>query len=307
MLEPRQPPLEQEKFAASQDLGPIDALGMPIPSPSRWSHKIVGLWPTRISAAIVAVFVVASVLAPLIAPYGYSTVGFIPLAPPSAAHPFGTDDLGRDVLSRVIYGGRTTLEVTVISVAIGLMIGVTLGLASAYFGKWLDILVMRIVDVVFAFPAILLAIGLVAVLGANVQNLVIVITALTIPRFVVVVRAAARKVRYSEYVEAAQFMNTGAVRVILRHVAPNVASYIMVEAALSMSSAVLIEAALGFLGLGAPPPVPSWGGMVAEAMPTMTISWWTVVFPGLAIVLLVLSLNLLADGLEARFNIGRES
>lgn len=307
MLEPRQLPLEQEKSLPPRDVERVDALGTPVPGPSRWRHGAVGRWPTRISAAILAIFVLASVLAPLIAPYGYATVGFIPLAAPSAAHPFGTDDLGRDVLSRVIYGGRTTLEVTVIAVAIALVIGVTLGLVSAYFGKWLDILVMRIVDVVFAFPAILLAIGLVAVLGASVQNLVIVITALTIPRFVVVVRAAARKVRYSEYLEVAQFMNTGALRIILRHVVPNVASYIMVEAALSMSSAVLIEAALGFLGLGAPPPVPSWGGMVSEAMPTMTISWWTVVFPGLAIVLLVLSLNLLADGLEARFNIGRES
>jgi peptide/nickel transport system permease protein len=240
MLEPRQLPLEQEKSLPPRDVERVDALGTPVPGPSRWRHGAVGRWPTRISAAILAIFVLASVLAPLIAPYGYATVGFIPLAAPSAAHPFGTDDLGRDVLSRVIYGGRTTLEVTVIAVAIALVIGVTLGLVSAYFGKWLDILVMRIVDVVFAFPAILLAIGLVAVLGASVQNLVIVITALTIPRFVVVVRAAARKVRYSEYLEAAQFMNTGALRIILRHVVPNVASYIMVEAALSMSSAVLI-------------------------------------------------------------------
>lgn len=274
------------------------------PSRRRWQ---VSQWPTVSSAAILSGFVIVSLLAPLIAPDGYATVGFVPLSAPSGAHPFGTDDLGRDVLSRVIYGGRTTLEVTAISVAVALLVGVTLGLMSGYFGGWFEMLVMRVIDVVFAFPAILLAIGMVAVLGPSVRNLVIVIAVLMTPRFVVVIRAATKRVKHAEYLEAAQFMNTSALRIIMRHVVPNVASYIMVETPLSMSSAVLIEAALGFLGLGAPPPTPSWGGMVAEAMPTMTISWWTVVFPGLAIVLLVLSLNLLADGLEVRFNIGRES
>lgn len=305
MVEPDQ--LERKSRPAPADAQPAESRNTDTEGRSGHQGRAIGRWPTRVAAGILVAFAVLSVFAPLIAPYGYARVGFMPLAGPSGAHPFGTDDLGRDVLSRVVYGGRTTIEVTVIAVAIGLLIGVVLGLVSAYFGKWVDMLVTRVVDIIFSFPAILLAIGLVAVLGASVQNLIIVISILTIPRFVVVVRAAARKVRYAEYMEAAEFMNIGAMRSIIRHVLPNVASYIMVEAALSMSSAVLIEAALGFLGLGAPPPAPSWGGMVAEAMPTMTISWWTVVFPGLVIVLLVLSLNLLADGLEARFNVGREA
>jgi peptide/nickel transport system ATP-binding protein len=252
---------------------------------------------------IVLVLAAVAVFAPLLAPYGYATPGTSALTAPSWTHVFGTDDLGRDMLSRVIYGTRESLGIVVPVVLISLVVGLILAIVSAYYGGWFDSILMRVVDVIFSFTAVLLAIALVAVLGPSLKDLIIVLAILFTPRFAVVLRAGAQGIRRREYVEAAESMGASPFWVSARHIIPNILPIIFVETALSMSSAVLTDAALSFLGLGAPPPAPTWGGMLAEAQPTMTIAPWTIIYPGLTIVLLVIALNLVADGLQDRFNL----
>lgn len=266
-------------------------------------------WPSAriaVAGAILLAFVVVAIFAAKIAPYPYGkVVGQTSLQAPGGAFLLGTDSVGRDVFSRVIYGTRISLGVAAPSVLISLLVGLVVGLVAAYWGRWVDSVLMRIVDVIFAFPAILLAIALIAVIGPSLSNLVIVIAILFVPRFAVVVRAAARTVRHQEYVEAAQAMGARPLWINLRHVVPNIAPVLIVETALSMSTAILTEAALSFLGLGAQPPTPSWGGMLREAQDTMTLAPWTVIYPGVAIVLIVFALNVLGDGLRDRFDLRR--
>jgi peptide/nickel transport system permease protein len=265
--------------------------------------------PTRaaIAGVVLAIFVLIAIFAGQIAPHPYGkVVGESSLQGPSSQFIFGTDSVGRDVFSRVVYGTRISLGVAAPSVLISLLIGLVIGLSAAYYGRWLDAVVMRLVDIVFAFPAILLAIALIAVLGPSLNDLVIVIVVLFIPRFAVVVRAAARSVRNQEYIDAAKAMGAGPLWINVRHVIPNIGPVLIVETALSMSTAILTEAALSFLGLGAQPPRPSWGGMLREAQDTMTIAPWTVLYPGLAIVIIVFALNILGDGLRDRFDLRRD-
>jgi peptide/nickel transport system permease protein len=260
-----------------------------------------------VAGVILLAFVVLAIFAKQIAPYPYGkVVSESSLQGPSGDFLLGTDSVGRDVFSRVVYGTRISLGVAAPSVLISLLVGSLVGLVAAYFGRWLDSILMRLVDVVFAFPAILLAIALIAVLGPSLNNLVIVIAVLFVPRFAVVVRAAARAVRHQEYIEAAHAMGARALWINTRHVLPNIAPVLIVETALSMSTAILTEAALSFLGLGAQPPRPSWGGMLREAQNTMTLAPWTVIYPGLAIVLIVFALNVLSDGLRDRFDLRRD-
>lgn len=252
-----------------------------------------------IGLAIITILVVLAIIGPAIAPYDPNDLDVRQRSlPPSISHPFGTDDRGRDVLSRVLYGARVSLQVAAIAVSISATLGVLLGAVSGYFGGWVDELIMRFTDVLFAFPGILLAIAIMGVLGPSVTNAMIALGIVYTPIFARITRASVLVIRSEVFVEAAQASGAGAPRVVVRHVMPNVVAPIIVETTLSLAFAILAEAALSFLGLGTPPPAPSWGRMLSEGRNYIQDAPWMGFFPGLAIVLSVIGFNFLGDGLR---------
>ena len=232
---------------------------------------------------------------PLHDPLQISTVR---LAAPTADHPFGTDALGRDLLSRVLYGARLSMEVAVLSVAGATAAGGVLGLLSGYLGGLVDLAIGRAMDIFFAFPAILLALGIVAALGPDPRNVVIAIAVVYTPIFVRVVRGPVLSLKHRDFVEAARTIGATPVRVIGRHIVPNLLSTVVVQVSLALSWAVLTEGALSFLGLSAQPPAPSWGVMLNEGRQYLEFATHLAIFPGLAIMIAVLGFNLLGDGLR---------
>ncbi|MDQ6859389.1 MAG: ABC transporter permease [Chloroflexota bacterium] len=220
------------------------------------------------------------------------------LAAPSGEFLFGTDALGRDLLSRVLYGARLSMEVAVLSVAGATLIGGVLGLAAGYVGGLLDLIVGRLMDVFFAFPAILLALGIVAALGADPRNVIIAIAVVYTPIFARVVRAPVLTIKGLDFVEAARAIGAPPVRIVARHILPNLLSTLIVQISLALSWAVLTEGALSFLGLSAQPPAPSWGVMLNEGRQYLEFATHLAIFPGLAIMVAVLGFNLLGDGLR---------
>ena len=250
-------------------------------------------------AVVLTVFAMAAIFAGFVAPHDpLLQVWTETLEEPSLKHPMGTDDLGRDLLSRIIYGGRVSLQVGMLSVGVAAGIGVAAGLLAGYHGGWLDTVIMRIVDAALAFPSLLLAILIVGVLGPSLRNAMLAITVAFIPAFARITRASTLAVREHEYVEASQALGAGTLHIIRRAVLPNLLSPIIVATSLSMGVAILIEAGLSFLGLGIQPPTPAWGSMLSFGRKFITIAWWFSMFPGLAIFLTVLSLNFVGDGLR---------
>jgi peptide/nickel transport system permease protein len=242
---------------------------------------------------------VLAVFGTLIAPSGTNDIDVNNmLAGPSASHWFGTDEIGRDVLSRVIIAARASMEVSIVSVAIALTAGVVLGLLAGYYGRWSDSLIMRAMDVLFAFPVMLLAIAIVAVLGPGIGSAMIAIAVVYTPIFARITRASVLSVREEVFVRAAVSIGVPDRQIIARHILPNVAGPIIVQTSLSLGFAILSEAALSFLGLGVQPPQPSWGRMLYDARGFVQQAWWLAVFPGLAIVLTVLAFNLIGDALR---------
>jgi peptide/nickel transport system permease protein len=220
------------------------------------------------------------------------------LARPAAGHVMGTDQFGRDVLSRVLHGSRASLGAGFGAVAISLALGLVLGAVAATSEGLVDGVVMRLMDVLFAFPAILLALGLVAVLGAGLWSVIVAVGLVYIPVFCRTVRAAVLTVKHQDFVEAVRALGLRETRTFLRHVLPNALAPVIVQATLSLSTAILAEATLSFLGLGNQPPAPSWGGMLSESRSFMEVAPWTAIFPGLAIMLAVLAFNLVGDGIR---------
>jgi peptide/nickel transport system permease protein len=248
--------------------------------------------------AIVASLVLIAVAAPLVAPYDPLEQGATELAAPSRAHPFGTDDLGRDLLSRVIYGARISLLVGVVAVAIGSVVGVISGLAAGYVGGWLDAVIMRLWDVLLAFPAILIGIAIAAMLGPGVTNAAIALAVVSIPQFSRITRASVLAEKQREYVQAARAIGVRSAAIAWRHILPNTVSPLLVQLSLAMGYAVLLEAGLSFLGLGAQPPEPSWGGMLNASRTYLRDAPHYAIFPGLALSLLLLGLTFLSDALR---------
>jgi peptide/nickel transport system permease protein len=248
---------------------------------------------------VIAVYIALAVLAPWIAPYDpYEMNTNALLSEPGEEHLFGTDQFGRDVLSRIMYGSQISLKVGLISVGISLLLGVAIGMTAAFYGKWVDALLSRVIDVLFAFPDILLALAIMAVLGPNLTNVMIAIGIVYTPIFARIARGAALTVKDSLYIEAARSIGVNHFTIICRHILPNSLAPIIVQTTLSFAFAILAEAALSFLGLGVEPDSPSWGIMLNEGKDWLETAWWTAVFPGLAITLAVLSFNVMGDGLR---------
>jgi peptide/nickel transport system permease protein len=258
----------------------------------RRTGAVVGL-------VVIATFVLFAVLAPLIMPYDpIATSWSLVRKAPSAQHWFGTDELGRDVFVRVVYGARASLMAGAISVAIALGIGVPLGLLSGYRGGFIDALISRITDAMLACPFLILAIALAAFLGPSLGNAMIAIGVSRMPIFVRLTRGQVMSVKVEDYVEAARAMGNPRWRIALFHILPNIMPALLVQATLSIAAAIIAEAALSFLGLGQQPPSPSWGSMLNAAQRFLTSAPWMAIWPGLAIFLVVLSFNLVGDGLR---------
>lgn len=250
--------------------------------------------------AIVALMVLTALLAPLLAPYDpYAQNYGSTLGGPAFAHPMGTDSLGADILSRAIFGARVSLQASLISVGIAVAVGVPLGLISGYFRGFIDeVVIMRLVDSLQAFPFLILALVIASVLGGGLTYAMVAIGIGFMPSFVRITRAQVLTVRNLEYVQAATVSGTSSASIMLRHVLPNSLPPILVQTTLALGYAIIAEATLSFLGLGAEPGVPSWGSMLYQAQGYITSAWWMAVFPGLAIFFAVLGFNLLGDGVR---------
>ena len=245
----------------------------------------------------------ASALAPWIAPHDpVAQAVKARMAPPGGEYLLGTDKLGRDVLSRILHGYRSSLGIAFSAVAIALLVGGSLGVWAGYRGGWTDRIVMRLADVLFAFPIILLAIGVIAILGTNTFSVVLAIGVVYAPIFARLMRAPTLVLRGTDYVHAARSFGAGDLRIIVQHILPNLSSVILVQASLSLSTAILLEASLSFLGIGAQPPAPSLGRMLSEGREYMFMAPWASLFSGLAILLASLGFNLLGDGLRDRLD-----
>jgi peptide/nickel transport system permease protein len=252
---------------------------------------------------LVGLAAAAALLAPLIAPYGPDMPDFVnTLAPPSRLHWLGTDELGRDALSRIIYGAQTSLFVGALSVVVAAFAGTALGLVAGYFGRFIDAVIMRVMDVVFAFPSILLALAITAVLGPSLNNAVLAIAVVNLPVFARIARAQTLVVRELEFVEAKRALGFGTSNILFRTILPNILAPVIVQGSLLFASAIITESYLSFLGLGVQPPTATWGNMLRNAIGFMELAPWLAVFPGAAIFLTVLGCNLLGDGLRDRFD-----
>jgi peptide/nickel transport system permease protein len=249
--------------------------------------------------AVLAGAVAVALLGPLVAPYDPNEVHLAAqLAPPSPTYWFGTDELGRDVLSRVISGARPALLAGLVAVSLAALVGALTGLVAGYFGGWFDALIMRVWDTLLAFPAIFLAIGIVTVLGPGWINAVLAIAVINMPVFARLVRATTLATRGKDFVEAAQAIGCSNRRIMLRHIFPNCIAPLIVQMAIAAPEAIIVEASLSFLGLGSQPPAPSWGNMLSAAQGYLSRSATYAVFPGLAITLVVVGMNFFADGLQ---------
>jgi peptide/nickel transport system permease protein len=284
--------------------GPADELQtLTRPPRARWRETVSVLLANRLAAAglvVLALLVLAAVLADVVAPFGFADGDLTRrLQPPSAEHWLGTDELGRDILSRIVFGARVSLQVAAVAVGISLVAGTLIGLIAGYRGGWIDALLMRMMDVLFSFPVVLLAIAIVAVLSPSLVNTMIAIGVVFTPIFARVVRGSVLSVREEVFVRAARSLGASDWRIVSRHVLPNVAAPVIVQTSLSLAFAILTEAALSYLGIGVQPPRPAWGLMLLDAQGFIAVgAWWMSVFPGLAIFLTVMALNLVGDGLR---------
>ncbi|HEY7651292.1 MAG TPA: ABC transporter permease [Methylomirabilota bacterium] len=291
----------------------FDAEGLSVPQSSATAAGARGVragvrrWWRRFARNPGAVFGLAvflgiiamAVFAPILAPYDPLAQGVgKPLEGPTVAHWAGTDSFGRDILSRIIYGARVALVVGIVSVLLAMVIGVSLGLISGYYGGIVDTVIMRVMDGLFAFPIIILAIAMMAVMGFGVRNVIIAVAVGFIAPFARVTRGDVLGVKEEPYIEAARLAGVGSLAIILRHVLPNVLAPIIVQGALRVSGAIITESGLSFLGLGPPPPTPAWGRMIAEGQTFIVMAPHVATIPGIALMLAIVALNLLGDGLR---------
>ena len=284
---------------------PVAAAGVPGVAVSATSRPARHLWrqlwrrkTAVLGLMLAALVLLGALLAPWLAPEDPLAMGPRRFAPPSFSAWLGTDQFGRDLLSRLLYGARVSIAVSFAAVGMATLIGGTIGLYAGFFGGRVDLLLMRGVDVLMAFPTLLLALAVVATFGGSIRNLILAVTLAYIPIFSRVVRGSALSVKQNDFVEASRALGARDGRIMLRAVLPNVLAPIIVQATFNLSTAIMIEAALSFLGLGVQPPAPSWGSMLSEARSFMELDPWLALAPGGAITLAVLGFNLFGDGLR---------
>ncbi|MFD1173741.1 nickel transporter permease [Oceanobacillus picturae] len=271
----------------------------PIPLWLEAGFRIIKSKTALIGVIIIVLLVLTAILAPVIATHSPTAQDIVNrYQAPSSDHLLGTDELGRDIFSRIVYGTRISIQIGVIAVGISLAIGVLLGGIAGYYGRWIDQIVMRFIDIMMAFPSILMAIALVAVLGPSLQNAMIAVGIVGIPQFARIVRSAVLSIKENEYIEAAKSIGAKHGRILIQHVLPNCVAPIIVQATLGVGTAILDAAGLSFLGLGAQPPTPEWGAMLSDGRAAIQNAPWVVAFPGLAIFFVVLGFNLFGDGLR---------
>lgn len=256
-----------------------------------------------VGAIIVAIYIFIALFAPLLAPYDPFEIKLEnKLMPPSADHWMGTDDKGRDILSRILYGSRLSMGVGFAAVLFGAFFGIILGLVAGYYGKWVDTVIMRIMDVMLAFPGILLALAIISALGPSLINVTIAVGAFSIPLFARIVRGSTLEVKQLEYIDAIRSLGASDAIIIFKHIFPNILSPIIVQGTLRLATAILSAAGLSFLGLGAQPPSPEWGTMLSNGRDFLFSAPYIALFPGLAISILVLGFNIFGDGLRDAFD-----
>lgn len=290
---------EQTATIAHLNLSPDDGLPPPRTLWQDVAYRFVRHRIGMIGAVIILLLLVAAIFGPWLAPYDPNKMEFSAVfAAPSWQHPLGADDFGRDILSRIMHGARVSLIVGIIAVGIAGTVGTLLGMVAGYGRRALDETIMRAMDVLFAFPTILLALAIMAILGKGYVNAMIAIGIVYIPIFARIARSSVLTVKNEEFVEAARALGASDVAILRRHILPNILAPLIVETSLSLSFAILAEAALSFFGLGTQPPDPSWGRMLAEGRGFYQQSPWMSLFPGLAIMLAVMGFNFLGDGLR---------
>ncbi|MGO1074089.1 nickel transporter permease [Inquilinus sp. CA228] len=280
---------------------PVPASPMQARAQQLWLKllRLVGNPPALLGLAILLIMVVMAVFAPLIATHDiYAQDLATRLQPPSAAHFLGTDELGRDVFSRIVFGARITLYIAVLTALIVAPIGLLIGTTSGYLGGWVDIVLMRVVDIFLAFPSLVLALAFVAALGPGIQNAIIAISLAAWPPIARLARAETLSIRSSDYIAAVRLQGASSLRIILSHVVPMCLPSVVVRITLNMAAIILTAAGLGFLGLGAQPPSPEWGAMLSSGREFVLTSWWIAAIPGCAILLTSLAFNLFGDGLR---------
>ncbi len=280
----------------------VNSTDRPERSRGLWQDALYRLVRHRLAMAGLAILIVTT----LLALFGPSLISYQPdkmdfnlrFAPPSLEHIFGTDDFGRDTFTRIVYGARVSLQVGIIAVTLAATVGTLLGMIAGYSSRLVDEIVMRVMDVLYAFPAVLLAIAVLAALGKGIGNAMIAIGIVYIPIFARITRGEVLSIRNEEYITAARALGAGDRRILFRHILPNILSPIIVETSLSLAFAILAEASLSFFGLGTQPPDPSWGRMLSEGRGYFRQSPWMGIFPGLAIMFVVMGFNFLGDGLR---------
>jgi len=270
--------------------------------PSRSFERLRALWGRKSARAgllICLTLLVVALGAGVLAPHDPIAQSLRDrLAPPSSEHLLGTDEYGRDILSRILWGARISLGIGVASVAIALLVGVPLGLAAGYFGRWVETLIMRLTDMLMAFPVLLLALAIIAFLGFSLPNVIIAIAVALVPGYIRIVRASTLAIRQNDYITAAVMLGAKHLWIIRKHILPNMMGPVIVLASLDVATAILLEGALSFLGIGVPPPTPTWGVIIGEGRAFLRNAPWISTFAGLAISLAALGLNLLGDGLR---------
>nr|WP_106781123.1 ABC transporter permease [Lysinibacillus timonensis] len=273
-------------------------------------EKVMGPWEEAwltflksksaiVGTFIVLFFILLGLIGPFFVPQGINDQDFtLRLLPPSGEFWFGTDDFGRDIFSRIVHGARISLAVGFFAVVLSIIVGSFLGIVAGYYGRWIDTLISRVFDIMLAFPSILLAIAVVSVLGPSLQNALIAIAIINVPNFGRLIRSRVLSVKEEEYIVAAKAIGMKDSRILWRHILPNSFSPVIVQGTLAIATAIIEAAALGFLGLGAEAPNPEWGKMLADARVHLMTAPWTMIFPGIAIMLTVLGFNLMGDGLR---------
>jgi peptide/nickel transport system permease protein len=277
----------------------LSAAATTIPPRPSLAHRFARHRGAVIGLVILLAIVVIALVGPWVAPFNaYLSYPDITLQGPQPAHVFGTDDLGRDVAMRMLHGAYLSLTMGFFAVALAVVFGLLLGLPAGYYGGATDMIVMRVMDVLLAFPSILLALSVVSILGPSLVNAMVAVSVSVIPIYVRLVRASALQTRDLLFVEAARVIGLGNVSIMVRHILPNVLAPLVVVATLGVATAIIVGASLSFLGLGAQPPTPEWGAMLNDGRGFIRTAWWLTVFPGLAIMVTTLSINLIGDGLR---------